>query len=103
MLATYRRSSALLMVVSTCVFLSAFGSWQQTGQRYAVKCVKRADLPPEDEEDLKMEVKLLLEVGFRAFLFLSSLTFFLVVVFSRFVELFSVQSIRSSRRACGVF
>lgn len=27
-----------------------------------MKCVKRADLPPEDEADLKMEVKLLQEV-----------------------------------------
>lgn len=36
--------------------------WQETGQRFAVKCVKRADLPPGDEADLKMEVKLLQEV-----------------------------------------
>lgn len=35
---------------------------QVTRKRYAVKCVKRADLPPEDEADLKMEVKLLQEV-----------------------------------------
>lgn len=27
-----------------------------------MKCVKRADLPPEDEADLKMEVTLLQEV-----------------------------------------
>lgn len=39
------------------------GVLQANGQRFAVKCVKRADLPPEDEADLKMEVKLLQEVG----------------------------------------
>lgn len=30
-----------------------------------MKCVKRADLPPEDEADLKMEVELLKEVSRR--------------------------------------
>ncbi|CAB1102722.1 unnamed protein product [Ectocarpus sp. CCAP 1310/34] len=38
------------------------GTHKESGERFAVKCVKRADLPPEDEADLKMEVKLLQEI-----------------------------------------
>lgn len=47
------------MSAPVCTFFSS----QKTQWRYAVKCVKRADLPMEDEADLKMEVKLLQEVG----------------------------------------
>lgn len=39
---------------------------KENGKRFAVKCVKRADLPPDDEADLKMEVRLLQEVSERA-------------------------------------
>ncbi|CAM9885186.1 unnamed protein product [Ectocarpus sp. 6 AP-2014] len=38
------------------------GTHKENGERFAVKCVKRADLPPDDEADLKMEVKLLQEI-----------------------------------------
>ncbi|CAM9277791.1 unnamed protein product [Ascophyllum nodosum] len=39
------------------------GTQKDNGQLFAVKCVKRADLPPEDEADLKMEVQLLQEIN----------------------------------------
>ncbi|CAM9494363.1 unnamed protein product [Pylaiella littoralis] len=38
------------------------GTHKGNGKRFAVKCVKRADLPPDDEADLKMEVSLLQEM-----------------------------------------
>eukprot|EP00752_Nemacystus_decipiens_P004111 g3761.t1 len=38
------------------------GTHKVSGKRFAVKCVKRADLPPDDEADLKMEVRLLQEI-----------------------------------------
>ncbi|CAM9413077.1 unnamed protein product [Chrysoparadoxa australica] len=36
---------------------------QQSGKKYAVKCIKRADLPKEDEEALFMEVKILKQLN----------------------------------------
>lgn len=55
-----------------------------------MKCVKRADLPPEDEADLKMEVKLLQEVRID---YCRGLNFFFCKLQFRAVPMVSVVSV----------